>query len=237
MILICRLLIAMLCLSSAGLGQGSGSTQTGYVAVTPVVGFGEGLTIQGRIEHQADGASFHGTVWSGGGVIRTALIVSSDRRSGIDTGIALVNPNDFAADITLTLRRDDGQIVATRIITLERRRQISRFIGEIFSGQGELVLTGFLSISSTLPLGIAGLLFQGQEFSFVPNTGPVGAPALLLPHFATGGGWSTNVVIANAVLAAQIVRVDFFSPNGTIIKTLGSVTVPAAGVAVVSAGN
>src|SRR2546422_7879396 len=106
------------------------------------------------------------------------MILICHRLSGVDTGIALVNPNDFSADITLTLRRDNGQIVATRIITLERRRQISRFVGEIFSGQGELVLTGFLSISSTLPLGIAGLLFQGQEFSAVPNTGPVGAPAL-----------------------------------------------------------
>src|SRR6266850_4230749 len=152
MILICRLLIAMLCLSSTALGQGSSSIQTGYVAVTPVEGFGEGLTVLGRLENQADGVSFHGTVWSGAGVITTSLIVSSDSLSGLDTGIALVNPNDFAADITLTLRRENGQIVATRIITLERRRQISRFISEIFSLQQELVLTGFLSISSTVPL-------------------------------------------------------------------------------------
>src|SRR2546426_10602035 len=176
MILICRLLIAMLCLSSIVLGQGGSSIQTGYVAVIPVVGFGDGLTVLGRIAHQADGVSFHGTIWSGAGVIRASLIVSSDRLSGVDTGIALVNPNDFAADITLTLRRENGQIVATRIITLERRRQISRFISEIFSLQQEIVFTGFLSISSTVPLGIAGLSFQGPAFSAVPNTGPVWHP-------------------------------------------------------------
>jgi hypothetical protein len=122
-------------------------------------------------------------------------------------------------------------------MTIERRRQISRFISEIFSAQGDFAITGLLSINSTLPLGIAGLLFQGQAFSPVPNAVPTGAPALLLPHFATGGGWSTSVVIANASFGTQVVRVEFFRPNGTIMKRFNNVTVPAAGVAVVSAGN
>jgi len=68
----------------------------------------------------------------------------------------------------------------------------------------------------------------------VPTNAPPGETALLLPQFATGGGWSTDVVIANATGMAQTVRIDFYNPEGVIIATLPNVNVPPAGVTVIN---
>jgi hypothetical protein len=62
---------------------------------------------------------------------------------------------------------------------------------------------------------------------------------LLLPQLVFGGGWATQVTIANTSPVAQTVRVDFFSSTGEPLplpagSSLPSVEVPPGGVVVVS---
>jgi hypothetical protein len=70
-------------------------------------------------------------------------------------------------------------------------------------------------------------------------TGIAGAAAVLFPQIATGGGWTSEIVIANASTAPQFVRVDFFnSSGGPLILPLGStlpnVFVPPGGFVTLS---
>jgi len=63
----------------------------------------------------------------------------------------------------------------------------------------------------------------------------VAASALLLPQIATGGGWVTQITIANTSTVPQTVRIDFFNSVGQplvlpIGSSLPSVLVPAGGV-------
>jgi hypothetical protein len=60
----------------------------------------------------------------------------------------------------------------------------------------------------------------------------VGGPgALLLPQVATGGGWVTQITIANTSSVAQTVRVDFFNADGAQLTTPFGSTVPSIVIA------
>src|SRR5262249_11361562 len=57
----------------------------------------------------------------------------------------------------------------------------------------------------------------------------------LLPQFATGGGWASQIVIANTSAIQQVVRVDIFSSTGLPLQVpfssqLSSVLIPPGGV-------
>src|SRR5688572_1060225 len=106
--------------------------QTGFAAVTPVVGSGGGLMVFGRFAYRSGDELFQSTVWAGSVVTASALVVSSDSSSGQNTGIAIVNPGNFTAQITLTLRNQRGSIVGPRTIVLRAHEQISRFVSELF---------------------------------------------------------------------------------------------------------
>jgi hypothetical protein len=67
----------------------------------------------------------------------------------------------------------------------------------------------------------------------------VGVTAALLPQIAVGGGWVSQITIANSLTIEQTVRVDFFNPAGGpfILPTGASavnVTIPAGGIVNIS---
>src|SRR5262249_44754632 len=141
------------------------AVQTGFVSVTPVTGTGAGLLVFGRATFRNDDALFESAVWSSSVLTSSSMVVSADASSGRDLGIAIVNPSNFVANITLTLRNQQGAIVATRTIVLNPLHQISRFISELFA----VNVTGPLSINSSAPIALVGLQFRGGSFSVVPT--------------------------------------------------------------------
>jgi hypothetical protein len=170
----CRLIliIAIVFSVSSVFAQTPQPVQTGFVVVTPLVGFGQGLIVFGRFAYATGGDVFQSTGWAQAVVTSTALVVNSDSSSGQNTGIAIVNPNiSTAANVTLTLRNDQGSIVASRSISLDALHQISQFVGELL-GLGEVNVTGLLSINSTAPIALVGLQFKGTSFSLQITTVP-----------------------------------------------------------------
>jgi hypothetical protein len=82
--------------------------------------------------------------------------------------------------------------------------------------------------------------FTGPLPVIAPGVG--GAGAVLLPQFAAGGGWATEVVLVNTTTSELDARVDLFKQNGTPLTTSlnGStnstfnVKIPANGVVVLA---
>src|SRR5437899_8256797 len=70
-----------------------GSLQTGFAIITPLSGNGEGLNVSETFVEQADGAFFQASVVASPLITLTNIVVSSDPTSGLNTGIAIVNPN------------------------------------------------------------------------------------------------------------------------------------------------
>src|SRR6185295_3789492 len=87
---------------------------------------------------------------------------------------------------------------------------------------------GSLAVTSDTPVAVVFLRFRGSNFSVVPvtvfstptavppiSTGVGGQDAVILPHFATGGSWLTDIVITNTTAVPVTVRIDLFTQAGT----------------------
>jgi hypothetical protein len=57
-----------------------------------------------------------------------------------------------------------------------------------------------------------------------------GGASFLFPQVVTGGGWATQITIANNSAAVQVLRIDFFDPNGNALQTINGITIPPLGL-------
>src|SRR5262249_43607340 len=152
-------------------------------------------------------------------------------------GVAIVNPNSSSVNVNLTLRKADGSTVAIGTMGVPSHQQVSKMVTELFSSPSSIPsdVVGTLAITSAgsanLPVSAIGLRFRGVNFSTIPVTslstatsplpeiskGVGGTGAILLPQFAAGGGWATEIVMVNSSTSAMTVRVDLFNPDGTAL--------------------
>jgi hypothetical protein len=190
------------------------------------------------------------------------LFVDSDGALQKNLGVAIVNPNGSNENVTLTLRGSDGHTLGSTTVSVPSHQQISKFITELFASQSAVPknVTGTLAVTSTDPVSVIGLRFRGSNFSTLPitnlaNTGTVpalgtgigGPGAVLLPQFAAGGGWATELVIVNDGTSSMTVRVDLFKQDGTPLSTAlnnqpaassyPNIVIPAGGVFVLAPRN
>jgi hypothetical protein len=145
---------------------------TGYAVVTPVSGSGAGVTVSETFTEQVGGTFFQSTVIASPLVTLTDIVVNADPRSGLDTGIAIVNPNNTPVAITLTLGNQVGVPSATRTFTLGGGQQISQFVTQFFAGNVVTAapIKGLLFVNSTLPVSVMALAFTGFSFTSLPAT-------------------------------------------------------------------
>jgi len=127
-----------------------------------------------------------------------------------------------------------------KTISVGPLQQTSRFISEVFSDVSELAqnFDGSLTVTSDTPVAIVGLRFRGTNFSTIPITslsdptpvpvvasGVGGSNAIILPQFAAGGDWSSEIVISNTTDVQMSFRLDLFKQDGTPLNTtLNSLT-------------
>jgi hypothetical protein len=209
-------LLAILLGAGAALAQDT--VQVGYVI----------LTIDGP--DQCDVRAFETFGLQRGGETTQAFYVSTNANLSRDLGLAIVNPGNSAANLVLTLQNDTGKVVATKALTLNARQQTSQYISQLFSNRPEIAdFNGTVIIESSTPVSMVGLRFRGQNFSTIPlinlgtasavpvrETGIGGPSAAILPQFATGGGWASQIVLLNHDYSKpHVVRMDFFNQDGT----------------------
>jgi chitodextrinase len=239
--------------------------QSGYAVITPMgtttSGTATGLVVFETfgMRGQSDHGALQAGVLASGLTTNAVLFVDSNDRLAKNLGVAIVNPNASNVNVTLTLRNNDGTQMATTTVNVPSHQQTANFIRELFSGQSSVPseMTGTLAVTSTgspsLPVSVIGLRFRGFNFSTLPVTslsgdaGPLptiaidvgGAGAVLLPQFAAGGGWATELVLLNTGTSSLTVRVDLFRPDGTPLtaalnhqtgSSFTNLTIPAGGI-------
>jgi hypothetical protein len=222
--------------ASVAFGQ-AGALRTGFAIVTPITGGRLAFSVTETFTERFEGNLLQSSVQPSPLVTLTSMVVNSNPASAANTGIAILDPFDVAATVTLTLVNPQGVIIGARTVIIEGRQQRSRFLTELFAGIPDLTdsFTGQLFISSNLPVSILALAFSGPFFTALPATQLSGsnifaagndnaleatafnptalAGALLLPQVAAGGGWVSTITIANTSTLPQSVRVDFFDSN------------------------
>jgi len=262
-LLIC--LMVTLCTLVLAQGQGQGRPdehndnspiQTGYAIITPTGG-STALVVFETFGFKHGPDTLQAGILPSDMSTNALMFVNSSGRLSRNLGVAIANPGTAAARVTLTLRNDAGTTLGTRAIDVAAGNQTAQFVTEMFATQASVPsdVTGTLQITSTAPVALVGLRFRGPNFSTLPVTnlstptpvpvrsaGVGGAGAVILSHFATGGGWATEIVVANSSNAAVEARVDLTKPDGTALTaTLNGqsastfrVTVPANGVIVLA---
>jgi hypothetical protein len=176
--------------------------------ITPVSGTGDGLSVSEIFGEQVGTSFFQSSVPQSPLVTLTSVVVTADVNAGLNTGIAIVNPNNVPATITATFRNQLGVVTATRTFGLGARQQESQFVTEIFSGDPVTAapMVGSVFISSNVPVGVMGLSFNGFSFTSLPV-----ATQLSVNNVTTVGTNTTVVAVT--------------TPTATIVGTTGIVGV------------
>jgi hypothetical protein len=186
------------------------------------------------------------TLTSGGDVVSEAFVTPSapiergriyvSVDSTINTGLAIANDGSEAAEISFYFTDNTGADLGHGTFTLEAKHNLAAFVSQAPFNL-PVSMDGSLTFTSTAPVAVTALRgFTNQRGDFLMTTLPVGrvgtatdGPSTVLPQFADGGGWSTQVVLMNPTDAPLAGTAQFF---GSALSVAGasSLTMTVNGV-------
>src|SRR5436309_1912250 len=211
-----------------------------------------GIPISGVIKY------FHPSFGTAGipeGAPRRAVMafVSRDSGEGLDSGIALSNPQAAPVELALSLLGLDGREVSggSSSLSIPANGHVAKFVHELFPGadtakfQGSVIVTaastdGLVSVAA-LRLGS----YLGQ-FTTLPVVAVDPAPTatdLYFAQFANAGGWSSSLYLANPLAEASTGTLSFLDDGGNplivpadrwLTPASAGITIPPRGSAVLS---
>jgi hypothetical protein len=140
------------------------------------------------------------------GVPSTPLINSgrlyAEEQGSVHTGVAIANPNSVPAQIAFYFTDANGQIFGRNTTTVPASGLLGRFLYEPPYGVGSV--RGTFTFSSSVPVAAVAIRgYTNERGDFLITTLPIaplsaaGNQALVFPHIADGGGWTTQLVLVN----------------------------------------
>jgi hypothetical protein len=147
-------------------------------------------------------------------------------RGSVNTGVAFANPSSLPVTITFFFTDQFGTEFGQSTLTLGGNAQTARFLNEApFNIRIDFV--GAFTFTATAPVAVVALRTltnERSEFLIAAQTvvSLIGSTPgdVLLPHFAEGAGWKTQVLLINTTDSVITGTLQFFNQ--------GSVTSPAA---------
>jgi len=218
--------------------DGSGGQTVGYARILPASGntTPSGVAIFGLRQS--------GIVVSEAGVPASPRLTSArtyaEVTSTVNTGLAIANPNDQPANINFLFTDSAGVDFGGGSLTILPNQQIARFLDQepfnVLTGrspfQGTFSITSDVEVSV---IALRGLFNERTPSEFLITTLPItnlsaaaATGTLYLPHFADGGGWTTQVVLVNPTATALTGTIQFFG-QGTATVAGAPLTVTAGG--------
>jgi len=206
-------------------GTTAGPTSVGYAQVVPDPGVQApaGLAIFGFRQNNV--------LVSETGVPATATMMAgrvfAEVNGTVHTGIAIANPNDQAAAISFFFTGPNGDF-GRGSATIPPKSQLARFLDQApFNGPSPT--TGTFTLQSNVPVSMIALRsFLNERDEFLLTTLPVvdtttalSSSPVVFPHFATGGGWSTQLVLVNPSDTSLEGTVEFRNPAGDVATISG----------------
>ncbi|MBP1600938.1 MAG: hypothetical protein H6Q06_1089 [Acidobacteria bacterium] len=230
-------------------GNDNAPLQVGYVVVTPAT-TPENIAVFETFGERHGGQTLQAGILPSAMTTHAVLFVNTSGRLSRNVGVAIANPGSDPAEIGLALYGEDGKLLADYAssndpLVLAPGEQVAKYVTELFESEPDVQrdFAGTLHLTSNVPVAVLGIRARGINFSTLPATSVSGpsenSTAIVLAHFAVGGGWATEIVIANTGPSDIEVRVDLFKQDGTPLEvrlndlTDSSFTVPvlAHGVA------
>jgi sugar lactone lactonase YvrE len=199
----------------------SGSIQTGYGRIQPAAG---GTTPAGVAIF---GARTNGVLVSETSVPATRALnagrIYAEITDVVNTGLAIVNPNNSAASVTFFFTDAEGTNLGSGSATIPANGQVAKFLNESpFNTLTTARFQGAFSFTSSLPIGVVALRsYINERGDFLMSTLPVvdtsiagGTGNVVVPHFADGGGWVTQILLVNPTDTAMGGSIQFTNDTG-----------------------
>ena len=126
----------------------------------------------------------------------------------VNTGFAIANPNNQPATVSYYYTDASGVNFGASTATIGPNSQVAAFLNEApfrpASSTDSVAQARSFTFSSSVPVGVIALRgYTNERSEFLMTTLPV-APvsssstaSIILPHFADGGGWRTQVLLVN----------------------------------------
>lgn len=229
-------------------GNDKSPLEVGYAVVTPAA-TPENIAVFETFGERHGGQTLQAGVLPSAMTTHAVLFVNTSGRLSRNVGVAIANPGADQAEIDLALYGEDGKLLAdyassNNPLLLAPGEQVAKYVTELFESEPDVQrdFTGTLHVTSDVPVAVIGIRARGINFSTLPATsvsGPSeGLAAIVLAHFAVGGGWATEIVVANTGGSDIEVRVDLFKQDGQPLtvklndetNSSFTVNVPAHGV-------
>ncbi len=120
----------------------------------------------------------------------------------VKTGVAIANPNNQSATISFYFTDENGFTLYSRTISLGAHQQIAAFLDEPpYTANADARTLTFMSSVGVGVIALHG--FNNERGEFLMTTIPV-APIVpfatapgIFPHYAAGGGWTTQLLLVN----------------------------------------
>jgi hypothetical protein len=221
-------------LTSTGAGS---TTVTGFSRVQPTSGSTtpSGIAIFGFRNN--------GVLVSEAAVPATAAVsngrIYAERAGTVNTGIAIANPNSQTATITFYFTDANGVNFGAGTTTIAANNQLAKFLNEP-PFNGGATINGTFSFTSDVPVGVIALRsFVNEVGSFMMTTLPVSpisgslASTIYFPHFADGGGWTSQIILVNPSDSLLTGTVSFLD-DGTATSSGAPVNVTIGGTTAAS---
>jgi hypothetical protein len=143
--------------------------------------------------------------------------IPADFLGFLNTGVAIANPNNSQATISFFFTDSNGTDFGNGSLTIPADGQIARFLSEAPFNAPQGTSATF-SFSSNVPVSAIAIRGRTNERSeFLVTTLPVANPdaippnSVVFPHFAEGGGWTTQFVLVNPSDQAISGNVNFYA--------------------------
>jgi hypothetical protein len=153
----------------------------------------------------------------------------------VNTGIAIANPN--TQQVTISFSFDDG---AGGSFTIPAGQQIAQFLSQAPFNAGAAARS--LTIEASAPVAVIALRgLTNERGEFLMTTLPVtdlsstAVSGVIIPHYAQGGGWTTEIVLVNPSDSAIGGSVRFGGSSPSIqtysiaARSAATIRPPAAG--------
>ena len=150
-------------------------------------------------------------------------ILYAEVNGPVRTGIAISNPGDQPATISFSYTDTDGKVSGQGSTVISAHGQITRFLDQAPFSSGTFTRGTFTFEASSSVFAIALRGVTNERSQFIISTLPVidlSAPPTgsIIPHFADGGGWTTQTILVNPT--SQVIRGTLeFRPNSGDVTT------------------
>jgi hypothetical protein len=111
--------------------------------------------------------------------------------------VEIINPGNQQAAITLRLKDENGNQLATATRTLAAGGTFLQDIHDIFGINLDSFQGGYIKEESNVEAVVHGVFGNALESNILPGQLPPSPPLFYVPHFATGGPYSTELAIVN----------------------------------------